>query len=215
MELARRRGLELSLEQGAQLVSLARRVIEAAAAGGRVPDSSDFAELVGGHSEFLKEHRGAFVTLNTMEGDLRGCIGIPHPIKPLGEAVVDAAVGAASHDPRFPRVEAEELDALTVEVSALTPPQALECEAVELPKHVRIGKDGLIVSALGASGLLLPQVATDMRLSPEDFLSLTCRKAGLFPDAWLAPSVKVHRFQAEVFAEAKPRGPVAELKAHA
>jgi uncharacterized protein (TIGR00296 family) len=78
---------------------------------------------------------------------------------------------------------------------------------------VRIGRDGLIVTGEGTSGLLLPQVASEMGLTPETFLSLTCEKAGLPPDAWLAGGVKVLRFQAEVFAEATPRGAVGELRA--
>ncbi len=205
--------MPLSLEQGARLVSIARRAIDSTVVGGKEPDGEEFDSHA--DSEFLKELRGAFVTLNTTNGDLRGCIGIPYPVKPLGEAVVHAAVGAARHDPRFPRVDASELDSLIVEVSALTRPEPLECKADELAKHVSIGRDGLIVSADGTSGLLLPQVATEMELTPEEFLSLTCRKAGLPPDAWIIPGVKVHRFQAEVFTESTPRGLVGEAKIHA
>jgi AMMECR1 domain-containing protein len=47
-----------------------------------------------------------------------------------------------------------------------------------------------------------------MELTPARFLSLTCEKAGLFPEAWLNSDVKVLRFQAEVFVEAAPRGRV-------
>ena len=53
-----------------------------------------------------------------------------------------------------------------------------------------------------------------MGLTPDVFLSLTCEKAGLLPDAWLTADVEVRRFQAEVFAEATPRGVVGELRAH-
>jgi uncharacterized protein (TIGR00296 family) len=204
----------LSLEEGARLVSIARKAIDAFVVDGRVPASSELSAWSNGSGEFLKSHRGAFVTLNTLDGELRGCIGIPYPVKPLGEAVVHAAVGAAAHDPRFPRVKASELDSLTVEVSALTEPEEIECKARELPNHVRVGTDGLIVSAMGTSGLLLPQVATEMGLTPDTFLSLTCEKAGLFPDAWLESGVKVRRFQAEIFAEATPRGVVGELRAN-
>jgi uncharacterized protein (TIGR00296 family) len=167
-------------------------------------------QLGDGHDEFLAVKRGVFVTLNK-HGDLRGCIGIPYPIKPLGEALREAAAGAATRDPRFPKVEAAELNSLTVEVSALTPPETLECPPLELPNYVRIRTDGLIVLGIGTSGLLLPQVATEMGLTPETFLSLTCQKAGLFPDAWLTRDVKVQRFQAEVFAERTPRGEVSAV----
>jgi len=145
--------------------------------------------------------------------ELRGCIGLPYPVKPLGAAIVHAAVAAATHDPRFPRVRPSELSSLTVEVSALTEPEPIACDRLDLPKHVRIGTDGLIVSGMGTSGLLLPQVATEMGLTPDVFLSLTCEKAGLPSDAWLAHEVEVKRFQAEIFAEASPRGAVGELKA--
>jgi uncharacterized protein len=214
MEARRSTSVTLSLEQGARLVSIARKTIDSMVVDGRVPAAGELAAWSNGAGEFLKSNRGAFVTLNTLDGKLRGCIGVPYPVMPLGEAVVRAATGAAAHDPRFPKVEASELDSLTVEVSALTEPEAIECEALELPKHVRVGTDGLIVSAPGTSGLLLPQVATEMGLAPDEFLSLTCEKAGLLPDAWLTSDVKVLRFQAEVFVEATPRGLVGELRAN-
>jgi uncharacterized protein (TIGR00296 family) len=205
--------LTLSLEQGACLVSIARKAIDTVVGEERVIEEGELPAWSGGSDEFLKTRRGAFVTLSKLDGELRGCIGIPYPLKPLWEAVVHAAVGAARHDPRFPRVEAWELDSLTVEVSALTEPEAIETKPPEFPSRVRIGSDGLIVTGQGTSGLLLPQVATEMGLTAETFLSLTCEKAGLPPDAWFTGKVKVLRFQAEVFVEATPRGTVGELRA--
>ena len=76
-----------------------------------------------------------------------------------------------------------------------------------------MGSDGLIVSDGLTSGLLLPQVAVEYGLGPEDFLSQTCLKAGLPPDAWQSEGVHVQRFQAEVFAEESPREVVGEPKA--
>lgn len=204
--------MALSLQQGTLLVSIARGAIDSVVE--RVPAGPVRRPQPEARDQFLAVNRGAFVTLSKLDGALRGCIGIPYPVMPLGEAVFEAAVGAATRDPRFPRVEAYELDSLTVEVSALTKPEAVEAPPLELPTRVRIGTDGLIVSGMGTSGLLLPQVASDLSLTPEAFLSLTCEKAGLFPDAWLTPKVKVLRFQAEVFGEAAPRGAVEELKAH-
>lgn len=206
--------MTLSLEQGGHLVSIARKTIETVVADGRVPRGEEIPSWPDGEDDFLKSHRGVFVTLTDSAGGLRGCIGLPYPVKPLREAIVHAAVGAATYDPRFPKVRSAELAYLKVEVSALTEPEAIECNAIDLPDHVRVGTDGLIVSGLGRSGLLLPQVATEMGLTPDDFLSLTCEKAGLLPDAWLTPDVQVRRFQAEIFAEASPRGVVGELKAN-
>jgi len=163
----------------------------------------------------LAEKRGVFVTLNVLQGGgkaLRGCIGYPEPIKPLGEAIRDVTV-YASEDPRFPFPVAEdELDRIVVEVSVLTlPHEIIASPRKGLPSKIRLGVDGLIVSNSFASGLFLPQVATEQGWDQETFLSEACGKAGLPYDSWLEEGTKVEAFQAEVFAEETPRGPVAKV----
>lgn len=195
--------MALTQKEGSHLVKLARSTIDNFVRGSGTPETESW------DAPFLSEERGAFVTLKTTEGSLRGCIGFPYPVKRLGEAVVEAAIEAATRDPRFRPVQAPELDRLIVEVSALTKPERLSSRSPkQLPGMVRIGVDGLIVSAPGVSGLLLPQVATEYGFSAEDFLSETCLKAGLLPDSWLTNDITVHRFQAEVFGETMPRGEV-------
>lgn len=202
--------MSLSDEEGKIAVGLAREALEDHVKGkgvGRRAWSSDF----------LSEKRGVFVTLNLAEPSpekLRGCIGFPYPVKALGDAILEATVAAASEDPRFPPVTAGELDSLVVEVSILTPPEPLEApRRQDVAQMVRIGRDGLIVSQAGASGLLLPQVATEFGLDQLDFLSQTCLKAGLPPDAWLDKETKLQVFQAEIFAEKEPRGAVGRVEA--
>ena len=197
--------MALSLEQGSHIVKLARGTVEFVVVRGKHPTSADLPRLAGDGS-FLNEKRGAFVTLTDLEGSLRGCVGVPFPVKPFEEAITQGAIGAATHDPRFPPVSPAELHELKVEVSALTAPEAICGKPTDRPSQVRIGMDGLIVSGRGRGGLLLPQVATDFNASPVEFLSMTCEKAGLFPDAWLDEKVEVRRFQAEVFSERTPRG---------
>jgi AmmeMemoRadiSam system protein A len=206
--------VSLSADQAAWLVAIARKAIDSVVIDEQTPTSAEaianMMNLPQETRELLGVERGAFVTLRTSDGRLRGCIGIPYPVEPLGEALVRAATGAAAHDPRFPRVVPSELDSLTVEVSALTKPEILACPAAERPVWVRVGTDGLIASGHGRSGLLLPQVATEMGLTAEVFLSLTCQKAGLSSDAWRSSSVEISRFQAEVFGERTPRGAIVE-----
>jgi uncharacterized protein (TIGR00296 family) len=153
---------------------------------------------------------GVFVTLKRHpSGELRGCIGLPLPTHPLGKAIREAAGAAAIEDPRFPAVLPEELDALTVEVSVLTPPEIVHVTSpAAIPAEVRVGRDGLIVAGYRTSGLLLPQVATELGWSPEEFLDATCQKAGLPAGAWRDERVRVSRFQAEVFREVAPGGAV-------
>jgi uncharacterized protein (TIGR00296 family) len=201
--------LRLSDEEGRAAVVLARETLDSFV-GGRNP------KLRSWDTGFLSEIRGVFVTLNTIDAGpekLRGCIGFPYPVKKLGEAIQEATVMAASEDPRFPPVGVRELRSIVVEVSVLTPPTAVHAaRRQDIPKQVRIGEDGLIMSRAHFSGLLLPQVATEFGLGPAEFLSEACMKAGLPPDAWLDKETEVQVFQAEIFAERSPEGTVERVK---
>ncbi len=199
----------LTLEQGKFLVQLARQTIRTKLEAGKVlspPAKTD---------PRLWEPRGVFVTLHALvagEKMLRGCIGVPYPIKPLIEATIESALNAAFRDPRFPPVEAPELPNLLVEVSVLTPPQMLEVsDPREYPMHIVIGRDGLLVEAEWQRGLLLPQVAVEHGFDAVTFLEQTCMKAGLPKDAWRKGNVTVYVFQAQIFAETQPEGEVVEL----
>ncbi len=131
----------LTEEQGREVVALARKTLERFVAGQDLEIPGEWSEL------YLKQERGVFVTLKNSDGSLRGCIGFPYPVGPLGAAVIEATVAAASRDPRFPRVTGHEMAGILVEASVLTLPQKLTAESVrDLPKQVRIGVDGVIDS---------------------------------------------------------------------
>ena len=168
----------LTLQEGRLAVRLARDALT------NYIDKKKIIELKGLPPVF-DELRGVFVTLH-LEGDLRGCIGYPEPVMPLGRAIVDSAINACSRDPRFPCVRPGELKRIEIEVTILTKPEAYDAPKKKLPELVRIGKDGLIVSKGPFSGLLLPQVAPEWGFDSLEFLSQTCVKAGLSPDAgWM------------------------------
>jgi uncharacterized protein (TIGR00296 family) len=160
----------------------------------------------------LREKSGVFVTLNTTKPshELRGCIGYPLPTEPLAAATINAAIGAATADPRFEMVEVSELeDRISVEVSVLTVPEKLAGKKpTERPKEIQVGRDGLIVGRGSRRGLLLPQVAPEWNWDAEELLSHCCLKAGLPPDAWLDMDTEVEKFQAVVFEEVEPNGEV-------
>jgi len=142
----------------------------------------------------LKEKRGAFVTLN-VDGELRGCIGYPLPVKPLDETIIEMAVAAASQDTRFEPVEAKELTHLKIEVSVLGLP-----ERIEDAGKVEVGRHGIIGSKGYNRGLLRPQVPVEYGWDRETFLSHGCLKAGLRPDEW-KKGVEIEVFTAQVFSE--------------
>ena len=132
--------------------------------------------------------------------NLRGCIGYPEPVYPLLDAVIDSAISAAIRDPRFPSVDESELDILDYEITVLTKPRLIEVEKpIEYLDNIIIGEDGLIVERGFYRGLLLPQVAPEHNMDKEEFLSHTCMKAGLRPDAWLDENTKVYKFQGQIF----------------
>lgn len=187
--------------EGEAAVRMARATIDAFTRGDPVP-ALDVPTS-------FEQKSGVFVTINTYPNEeLRGCIGFPSPMFPLGTAIVKAAEGACE-DPRFPRLAVGELEAVVVEVSVLTPPELLVAKRPkDFVRNVRVGTDGLIVGRGTARGLLLPQVAVAWNWDVEEFLGQTCMKAGLPPDAWLEPATRIWRFQSEIWTEAAPRGPV-------
>ena len=148
----------------------------------------------------FEDKRGIFVTL-TKAGELRGCIGFPYPVMPLGDAIDDAAVAAATGDPRFPPVRKEELASIRIEVTILTVPLPVVGEPGIRPEKVEVGRHGLIVRGRGTSGLLLPQVATEYGWDSTTFLDHTCIKAGLPERSWTYANVEVLTFEGQIFTE--------------
>lgn len=196
----------LTLEKGTQLVHLARQAIT------EYIESHQIIKPPTGISEELRRKSGAFVTLNSTKPvhGLRGCIGFPYPEQPLVDAVIRGAIYAATEDPRFEPVSLRELrDSVVVEVTVLTPPQALKARVrKELPELIEVGRHGLIVEGKGMSGLLLPQVATELKWDASEFLMNCCLKAGLPPDSWLLDGIEVKVFEGEIFEETEPQGEI-------
>ena len=179
----------LSEESRRDLLSLARRSLEAHFRGEPPPRlASDRAEAFG-------ETRGLFVTLRK-KGDLRGCIGTLAAHGDLTRGIAEYARRAALEDPRFPPLAAEELADCDIEISVLSPP-----EAIAGPEEIEVGRDGLILESRGRRGLLLPQVATEWGFDAETFLAEVSRKAGLPPEGWRDPEARLWAFRAEVFSE--------------
>ncbi len=144
---------------------------------------------------------GVFVTLNNADG-LRGCIGFPMPDKKLSHGIIDAAIAAATEDPRFSPVKANELNDIVFEVTVLTQPVEITVnDPMEYLEKIKVGRDGLIISNSFSSGLLLPQVPVEYGWNVEEFLQHTCEKAGLGRDVWKNEKVKIEKFEGIVYKE--------------
>lgn len=140
----------------------------------------------------LRQAAPSFVTLS-LHGELRGCIGSVVARRPLALDVAHNAVAAATSDPRFPPLTIGELDEVRFEVTVLTVPRELVYQDYEdLVRRLRPGEDGVMLTWLGARGLLLPQVWRRLP-DPHVFLEHVCLKAGI-------PPVELHRRPPEVQA---------------
>jgi AmmeMemoRadiSam system protein A len=139
---------------------------------------------------------GAFVSLHTKNGSLRGCIGHITSKDPLARTVIDVAVSSAVHDSRFQPVKLDELDNIEIEISVLSP-----FKEIDHIEEIKVGVHGIFISQGFFSGLLLPQVATEYHWDRETFLTQTCYKAGLNGNCWKNPQTKIEIFSAIVFNE--------------
>jgi len=177
----------LSATERAALLGVARAALRHHLGLGRAPELPERGALA--------EARGAFVTLR-VGGQLSGCVGTFTPDGPLVRTVARMAVAAATQDPRFEPLRAEELDEASLHVSALGPTRPMRH-----PSEIAVGRDGILVKRGWHRGTLLPVVASENGWDAATFLRRTCLKAGLPPDAWAAPDAAVELFAAEEFGE--------------
>ena len=196
----------ISDAQGEELVSLARKAVTEFLKNATIIDVPEASDL----------KAGVFVTLNYVtskrEEHLRGCIGFALPEKALSRSVVEAAIAAATADPRFPPVDLPELPNITFEVSVLTPPVELIGGRSQIRRTINIGKDGLILRWKHGSGLLLPQVPVELKWTVDEYLANLCYKAGAATDVLDDPSTKIFSFEAIVFKESEPSGKITRLR---
>jgi len=160
------------------LLDLAESAIRACLLSGRSPEP-DVASL----PQSLQRRRGAFVTLH-VAGELNGCIGNIDGTTSLAVDVPDLAVKAAVDDPRLPALRNDDLAALSIEISLLSPTKGVPARTrSELFRHLRANEHGLIVEFGRHRAVLLPDVWTQLP-DPDTFVDQLLRKAGIPNDPW-------------------------------
>lgn len=189
--------VEGALDEGTRRLALrlVRRTLESFLGSGRAPSEGELGVPAGGP---LRDERAAFVTLKR-DGALRGCIGHIFPVQPLWADLRDNAIAAAVSDSRFLPVRKEELEALEIEVSVLTPPRPAAG-----PEAFEVGRHGVVLQAGGRQAVFLPQVAPEQGWDRDTTLSHLARKAGLGPQDWRRPDAAFLLFEAQVFADGEP-----------
>jgi AmmeMemoRadiSam system protein A len=165
---------------------LARRAVEMFVRSGDILDPR-------GNTQGLPGERApCFVSLKTLSGELRGCIGTIEPAKDtLAEEIVANAISAATNDPRFDPVTEDELSNLRYSVDVLFPTEPAVME--ELDPRVF----GVIVEDESGSrrGLLLPDIPGIH--DAEHQVEIAARKAGIGP----GEPIRLWRFKVERFRE--------------
>jgi AmmeMemoRadiSam system protein B/AmmeMemoRadiSam system protein A len=188
-------------EHGQQMLRIAVSTVNYALKNGK-PPAIDIATF----PEPLRANRATFVTLKK-DGRLRGCIGTLQAHQPLVKDLLENAYKAAFKDPRFPPLQANETQGLSLSISLLSPstPMTIKDEA-DLLAQLRPLVDGLVISDQGKRAVFLPQVWEDVP-EPKIFLARLKRKAGLTEDHW-SDSFQAHRFTS---LSIQPDGPQAAI----
>ena len=160
------------------LVKLAKETIETFVKNGDIIKSP--LEL----SAEMTGEAGVFVSLKK-KGELRGCIGTLQPTKEnVALEIIQNAMSAATHDPRFPPVTPAELDELEYSVDVLSEPEKISSQEELDPK-----KYGVIVKSGEQKGLLLPDLeGVD---TPEEQIGIAASKAGILD----GEKIDLYRFE--------------------
>ncbi|WP_298438622.1 AmmeMemoRadiSam system protein A [Geobacter sp.] len=176
---------ELSDSDKQQLLLIAREAVVNYVANGIISETQAPAAN-------LNKGGGCFVCIKK-DGNLRGCIGNFTSDKPLFQLVQEMAISAATRDPRFYPMKAEDLDDFSLEISILGPLVKISsCD------EIKIGTHGIYLEKNFCRGVLLPQVATEQGWDRNTFLSQTCIKAGLRANDW-EEGADIYVFSAQVF----------------
>lgn len=148
-------------------VRLARETLETFVREGRTISVPQWVP-----AEFRTRRAGAFVSLKK-DGMLRGCIGTIGPVRVnLAEEIINNAVSAGIHDPRFPSVSEDELKDLVYSVDVLGPP-----EKIDSMEELDVKRYGVIVTSGFRRGLLLPDLeGID---TPPQQVDIALQKAGI------------------------------------
>lgn len=136
--------------------------------------------------ELLNSQAGVFVSIHKF-GSLRGCIGTIMPTtNSIAQEIITNAISASTKDPRFPKIEKEELDYLEINVDVLGEPEDIDSE-----EQLNVKEYGVIVTSGMKRGLLLPDL--DGVDTIEQQVSIAKKKAGIKDEPYTLQRFKVTR----------------------
>jgi MEMO1 family protein len=165
---------------------LARRAVETFVRSGHIYEVPETARGL------LGTRAPCFVSLKTLSGELRGCIGTIEPARDtLAHEIVANAISAATNDPRFEPVREDELSNLRYSVDVLFPFEPAVMEELDPAVFGVIVED----ESGARRGLLLPDIPGIVDAQQQ--VEIAARKAGIGP----SERVRLYRFRVERFRE--------------
>lgn len=192
-------GVDISLADQAQLLTLAREQLIASVAG------EDFIDV---HPHDISDRTlrmdAAFVSL-TVDGVLRGCmIDQFEPHEPLFTNVLHNVQLAVGADDRCPRIWQDEIDRVHITISIVYDISPLTfSNPADLLDKLKPTVDGVILEIDGDITTYLPSV-WQILPDPAEFLSQLCIKAGWDADRWRTePYPTVQTYHVFDFGEAE------------
>jgi MEMO1 family protein len=180
------RAQDTAIETGHELPALARAIVETFVKEGKVIPPPE------NPSGLLSQRAGCFVSIKTLAGELRGCIGTIEPSKDtLAEEIILNAVSAATRDPRFAPVRLNELSGLKYSVDVLSQAEPVKLEDLNPEIYGVIVEDKTGVRR----GLLLPNLKGIETVDQQ--VEIASRKAGISA----GDAIVLWRFRAERYGE--------------
>jgi AmmeMemoRadiSam system protein A len=173
-------------EEATDLPGIARRAVETfVITGQQIPAPRPAGGI-------LSARAACFVSVKTLAGDLRGCIGTVEPVKQtLAEELIMNSISAVTRDPRFNPVTEAELPNLHYSVDVLTSSEPTTFEDLDPAVYGVIVEDERGMSR----GLLLPDIeGVD---TPRKQVEIAARKAGIQAGA----PIRLSRFRVTRFRE--------------
>ncbi|HEU4871244.1 MAG TPA: AmmeMemoRadiSam system protein A [Pyrinomonadaceae bacterium] len=148
--------------------TLARNAVEKFIRSGQILDPGEATRGL------LGTPAPCFVSLKTLDGELRGCIGTIEPVREtLAQEIVANAISAATNDPRFEPVGVAELSNLRYSVDVLFPPEKTEMSELDPAVFGVIVED----ESGARRGLLLPDIPGISDAVQQ--VEIAARKAGI------------------------------------
>lgn len=159
------------------------------------------------NAAWLQDIAACFVTLMLNE-NLRGCIGTLDAHRSLLDDIKSNARAAALNDSRFSPLSAAELDDTEIEVSLLSPMQALVFSGEQQAlTQLQPGIDGVVLEYRHYRSTFLPQVWQQLP-DTKEFIAQLKHKAGLSTQFW-SDEIKLQRYTVTKWKESELKAQIA------